>query len=328
MRKLTILLFIGGCVLLYYLIQKVGFNTLIDSAKIIGWSSLLLIPLSIIWIIPNTLGFRLATDQKTHLISFKKLIVTRLVGESVNYLTPSGYLGGEALKATILAKNMNTGNASSVVFIAKTSQTLALLLFLLIGLILAKVMLILPSEVKIAASGSIILLFLGVLAMTYIAKGKSLSQVMRWINQRYSQYQLITKLNDFIHHMDDYFVSYFKQNKTRYYFSILMHFLGWALGAVEVFFITTVLGYSISMIQAFLLSSIASLFMVGGFFIPGSLGAFELGHYFAATMLHLPPEVGVSISLARRFREAVWLMIGLFLFFIFYRKLMKKNDEI
>ena len=325
MRKITLLLLLFGCVLLYFLIQKVGIDSLWSSAKVIGLNSLYLIPLSLIWIIPNTYGFAFAMDKNEKKISFRKLMVTRLVGESVNYLTPSGYLGGEALKAALLSKSMGVSGASSSVFIAKTSQTLALLIFIVVGLLFAKLMLVLPHEVKIAATGSLILLSLGVLAMVFVSRGKYLSPIVRWINQRFSKFGFVSKLNDFIHKIDHYFSNYFKNNKKRFTYSFLMHFMGWALGTIEVMFIIFILGYSISLMNAFILSSIATLFMVGGFFIPGSLGAFEIGHYLAASMVGLPPEVGVSVSLARRFREIVWLGMGLVLFALFYKKFVQKK---
>ena len=39
---------------------------------------------------------------------------------------------------------------------------------------------------------------------------------------------------------------------------------------------------------------------------PGGVGLYEGGHYMAASLLGLPPALGLSVSLIRRVRELFW----------------------
>ena len=71
-------------------------------------------------------------------IPFWRVLVIKTAGEVVNMTTPAGYVGGEPLKAYLLSKHhvpMVEGLASVV--IAKTTKTIAEVLFILLGIALA-----------------------------------------------------------------------------------------------------------------------------------------------------------------------------------------------
>jgi len=328
MRKLSFVALLLGIGLLVWLLKEIGIVQLWDHAKVIGWSYLILIPLSLIWIIPNTKGLACALSPDHNPISFRKLIVTRLVGESVNYLTPSGYLGGEPVKASLMAPRLGISNAMSVVMVAKTAQTLGLLIFLLSGLLLANWKLTLPPMAKLMAAGSTCLLGAGVLIMVLGSTGKFASKITQWGLIHLSGFSWFKNFHETTVKMDHSLSLFYSKYKNRFISSTLWHLGGWVLGTVEVLVILIFLGHPVTLLNAFLISSIATLFMVGGFLIPGSLGAFELGHYVASSMVGLPPEVGVSICLARRLREVIWLLIGLALFGIFYKNFFRKDKDV
>ena len=319
MRKFSLFALLLGLGLTAYLLHRIGLGQLLDYARSIGWSYVVLIPLSFIWILPNTQGFACAINPKQTSVSFVKLMMTRLVGESVNYLTPSGYLGGEPVKATLLASTLGVGNATGVVVVAKTAQTLALLIFISVGVLLANWTLSLTAAARTSAIGAIILLSLGVFAMVLISRKYFLSRIMNWASARFESANWFKKLQGFAGNTDHSLFVYYQENKGRFFASVLWHFIGWSMGTFEVMMIVHLLGLEISILNAFLLSSIATIFMVGGFMIPGSLGAFELGHYVASSMVGLPPEIGLAICFARRLREVIWLGIGLALFGFFYK---------
>jgi len=180
MRKLSLFALLLGLGLTGYLLNKIGVGQIWEMTSRMGWSVLILIPLALIWILPNTRGLACAIHPNNKKFSFNKLIVTRLVGESVNYLTPSGYLGGEPVKATIMASSLGIGNSMSAVMVAKTAQTLGLLIFVLTGLFLAHWTVNLPPAAKTAAAGAILLLSLGVLVMILCSTGKMTSKLTYW----------------------------------------------------------------------------------------------------------------------------------------------------
>jgi hypothetical protein len=55
-----------------------------------------------------------------------------------------------------------------------------------------------------------------------------------------------------------------------------------------------------------------SVFIKGGaFFIPGSLGAQDAGNLLLVTTFGYGEVTGVTFALLRRFRELVWITVGL-----------------
>ena len=113
--------------------------------------------------------------------------------------------------------------------------------------------------------------------------------------------------------MDGCLSDFYRQHKSRFLASTFWHLIGMILGAVELLVIARFLWLSLDVRGALIMEAIATLAAASGFLIPGSLGAFEFGHYMAASMLGLPPAAGVLISLVRRFRELFWLFAGLLL---------------
>jgi hypothetical protein len=161
--------------------------------------------------------------------------------------------------------------------------------------------------------------------MITLGSGKLSSKITQWGLNRFSKFSWFKKAHEFAFNMDHALANFYRDYKHRFIFSALWHLMGWAGGTIEVMVIVHLLGYAISPLNAFVISSVATFFMVGGFMIPGSLGALELGHYVAASMIGLPPAVGLSICLARRFREGIWLGLGLVFFGIFYKRFFGKN---
>ena len=80
-------------------------------------------------------GWRLTLGPYANAVAFWKLLAVRTAGEVVNMTTPTAYVGGEPLKAYLLKRYgvpMVDGLASVV--IAKTTMTIAQIIFILIGL--------------------------------------------------------------------------------------------------------------------------------------------------------------------------------------------------
>ncbi|UPT75420.1 MAG: flippase-like domain-containing protein [Elusimicrobiota bacterium] len=113
--------------------------------------------------------------------------------------------------------------------------------------------------------------------------------------------------------MDGCLSDFYRLHKSRFLLSTLWHLAGMILGAVELLVIARFLGLSLDVRGALIMEAVATLAAASSFMIPGSLGAFEFGHYMAASMLGLPPAAGVLISLVRRSRELFWLLAGVFL---------------
>src|SRR5260370_6110917 len=82
-----------------------------------------------------TLGWRFAFARDA--ATFRRLFGARLAGEALNLVAAGGSVGGEAVKAWLIRRDVAYAESVPSVVIAKTTITIAQALFLLIGVALA-----------------------------------------------------------------------------------------------------------------------------------------------------------------------------------------------
>lgn len=302
-----------GVGLLLWLLHGMDFRQAWEAVVQIGWRITVLIPLSFLWLVPNTIAWKLSFKAPGAAVPFTRLLAARIAGESVNDLLPSSSLGGEPVKAMLLQPEVPLAEALSSVTVAKTTQTLALGLFILGGVALASRQAELPAGLAATAAGVIAMLGGGAAVLALGSSSGLLGSLTKRALRRWPQSARLKSLLGPLIEMDGCLSSFYRRHKSRFLASTLWHLIGMILGAVELLVIARFLGLSLDVRGALIMEAIATLAAASGFLIPGSLGAFEFGHYMAASMLGLPPAAGVLISLVRRFRELFWLVGGLLL---------------
>jgi hypothetical protein len=136
MRTLRTLSFVAGLALLAVLILHVGRDaTLAAAARALGWQFFLIcLPYALVMGI-DTLGWRYAFPRDR--APFLWLVAARVAGEAVNVITAVLPVGGDAVKVWLLRSYVPYRESVASVIIAKTTITIAQLLFLLIGVALA-----------------------------------------------------------------------------------------------------------------------------------------------------------------------------------------------
>ena len=147
-----------GIGLLVWLLHGMELRPAWEAVAQIGWRIFVLIPVSLLWLFPNTIAWSFSFQAPGASVSFFRLLTARIAGESVNDLLPSGNLGGEPVKAMLLQPEVPLAEALSAVTVAKTTQTLALGLFILGGVALASRQAELPAGLAATAAGVIAML--------------------------------------------------------------------------------------------------------------------------------------------------------------------------
>src|SRR5713101_7689080 len=135
---LRLFLLFGGLLTLGLIVWHIGPGNIYDAAAQLGPVALLvmLIPSAIMYAI-EAYGWKLTLGQCGKEIPFWRVLAIRTAGEAVNMTTPAGYVGGEPLKADLLRKHhVPMEEAFTSVIIAKTTMTIAEVLFILLGIAL------------------------------------------------------------------------------------------------------------------------------------------------------------------------------------------------
>jgi hypothetical protein len=133
MRLVRPILFVAGAVLLAYLIVRIGTEPIAEAlARLTWWQfALVCLPHALIAVV-DTLGWRYAFAQDR--VPFSALLGARIAGEAVNLVTAVASVGGEAVKAWSIRRDVSYRESVPSLIIAKTTSTVGQVLFLLVGL--------------------------------------------------------------------------------------------------------------------------------------------------------------------------------------------------
>jgi uncharacterized membrane protein YbhN (UPF0104 family) len=91
----------------------------------------------------------------------------------------------------------------------------------------------------------------------------------------------------------------------------LLHGAAWAIGGLEIYLVLAFLDVGPSLITALVIEAFGAAVKFASFMIPASLGALEGGYIAVFSALGLGGALGLSYTLIRRLREAVWAALGL-----------------
>jgi len=144
------LIFFGSLLLglLIMLVIYFSIDNILVPFKAAPWS-LLLAYVFVVLLIHSLQTIRWQVILKTtgHKLGFGKLFVYRIMGYSLNYITPSAHIGGEPLKAAMLKENNvpYTDGVSSL-FINKVLEVFTDGFFAFAGLMIILISFALPKE--------------------------------------------------------------------------------------------------------------------------------------------------------------------------------------
>lgn len=260
-------------------------------------------------------GWKITLGPAGQLVPFLRIFAVRTAGEVVNMTTPAAYVGGEPLKAYLLQKSgvpMVEGMASVV--IAKTTMTIAQVLFILLGIALGFWILgAQGSSGQMIAAGllSIGLLAFGTAAFVFVQRRGLFTWILTMVRKLGMRIGFLEAREDKLRELDRTILNFYTRHQAAFYTSTGLYFLGWLAEALEVFVIIYCLGGPADAWSAISIGALSVFIKGGTFFIPGSLGAQDGGNLLLLQAFGYSDVTGIAFALLRRFRELVWIGIGL-----------------
>jgi uncharacterized protein (TIRG00374 family) len=276
----------------------------------LGWrlAILLCFPITLVTLF-DTLGWRFAFSRDR--VGMATLVPARLAGEAFNLVTPTAAVGGEAVKTWLLRGRVPTDEAVSSVIVAKTTITLGQGLLLLLGVVLAWTSLPADSRIVRAMEWLVLLEVLalgGFIVFQIRGLAASSGRLLARIGiRRFEGHATLGRI-------DAGLAAFYRERPGRLALSIGFHFVAWLLGAVEAWLILWFLGTPVSLVTAIVIEAFGTGIRFATFLVPGSVGVLEGGYAATFAALGLGSTAGVSFSLVRRIREAVWAALGLLAF--------------
>lgn len=305
-----------GLLTLGLLIWHVGPGRIYDAAAQLGPVALglMLIPSFVMYAV-EAYGWKVTLGPSAQAVPFWRLFAIRTAGEVVNMTTPTAYVGGEPLKAYLLKKHqvpIVDGLASVV--IAKTTMTIAEVLFILLGIGLGLWLLggtDASGQTVAAALLSVGLLAFGTAAFVFVQRRGLFIWILELLRRIGFRIGYLESREAQLRELDQTILTFYTNHRPAFYASTGLYFLGWLAEALEVYVIIACLGGPALALSALSIGALSVFIKGGTFFIPGSLGAQDGGNLLLLKAFGYSDVTGIAFALLRRFRELVWIGIGL-----------------
>jgi putative membrane protein len=299
-----------GFVLLAALVFQTGPRELADHLRVLGWSApLIFLPYALSSVL-DTAGWRVTFVQFRPRLWL--LYLARLIGEAMNSITPTAYLGGEPVKAFVLQRfGIPLTEGATSVILAKTALTIAQIAFVIVGVALFMIrrdvgLAPVPTVLALTGAGA------GATAVLIVLQRRGLvAFVARVARRLFPRARLAARLEARAPEIDERLRSFYGARPRAAAASVAFHFAGWVTGAAEVFVIMALIGHPLSVADAIIIEALAQPTRLAGVVIPGTLGVQEAGGMLIFSLLGLPPDLGLVMMLLKRVREIFFNLLGL-----------------
>lgn len=299
-----------GVLLLAALVYQAGPRRLADHLRALGWwAPVIFVPYAVASAF-DAAGWRATFANAPPRLAL--LYVVRLIGEAVNNVTPTAYLGGEPVKAYLLQRfDVPLADATTSVILAKTALTIAQIAFVILGVALFFVhrgvtWTSIPVLVAMLVGGWMVT----VLLVRWQRRGL-VASIAAIVGRLFPRARVTARLQARAAEIDAQLRSFYEACRGAAVASVLFHLIGWIAGAGEVFAIMTLIGHPVSWTEAVIIEALAQPTRLLGIVVPATLGVQEAGGMLIFSLLGMPPELGLALMLLKRVREIGFSLLGL-----------------
>jgi glycosyltransferase 2 family protein len=260
----------------------------------------------------HTLRWKMILKTTDHNIPFRKLFVYRIMGYSLNYITPTAHIGGEPLRAAMLKENnVPYSEGVSSIFIDKSMEVLADGFFAIAGIIIIILSFALPKQEMTNLILASILCFLLLLWLffNFINKKKMLHFVFKLL--KLGRIKKLKALEETIIKTENNIHNFFLNHKPVFRVSVLLSLSMWIFMFLEYKLLFLMLGFDATLLQLFIIISFVGL--AYAIPIPAALGVLEIGQLTAFSILNLPAALGITAAIVIRAKDLIVTIIGLIL---------------
>lgn len=256
-------------------------------------------------------------------VSYRYLLKLTITGFALNYATPVGLLGGEPYKIMEMTPHIGAQRATSSVVLFSMMHVFSHFCYwvtAIIAYIIIAAMGLLPLNPAIALLLMLMLSFCGLGIYLFLQGYKNglIVKLISWIGHvpglKKWVKRFATEHDDDLRKIDQQIAELHSQEKSCFYASFGMEYLGRMMQSLEIFFILLIFESAPTLLNfmfAFLILAFTSLFANLLFFFPLQLGGREGGFAMSTAQMGLSTDVGMFISLICRVRELFWTAIGL-----------------
>jgi len=315
-RAIKTVLSVCGLLFFFYLIQRLGWGTIIGNIGRFGaWFAVICL-LGAAWVLCQSLAWTMIQNSLSQKVSLLFIIRIRLICDALNLLLPSASLGGDAARAYLLKKKVHLKEGLAGVLMDKTFEFIGGLLFMTVGLVISFLSVRLPRALLVPGILCLVITFVVISALVVLQlKGftSMLLKITRFIPRL--QQLVRSKENEF-RTLDANLKKLYAKANWKIPAAIALQFTARMTGAVETLIILRALGAPVQFSEAIYISAVVTIVNTIFFLLPGQWGVMEGAHVLLVKSLHYRSALGLSLGIIRRIRKMVFVAAGLILFTI------------
>lgn len=293
------------------MLNSIGLGKIWGNLERLGWQMLLVpLPFMLVYMI-DAWAWIIAFGRQRIGLRYFTMLRIRWAGEAINYILPTAYVGGEAVKVYLLHKrgvSPTVGGAAAVV--SKSCQTLAMVIFIACGAVAALPYLPAGSPAKQGMFTVAGLAIAGAGLLFWMQRRGVFATLLALVDRLGVKIQSLEKQRAHFMEMDDGVRRFYREERSSFFGSTFVFFLGWMADTLEILLVAYLLDVPMDWQQAFALEAFIAVAKAVGMFSPGSIGVQEIGVVFLFTLFGLPEDLGAAYALIRRGRELVFGLIG------------------
>lgn len=301
MKRVTVIAGLLGLGLTVWMLMQFGARSILSLMVTGGWGVLAAIVFHAIQVALSAQAWRTIAGHKHGAsLSWQDYFALRCVREGINNLLPVAQVGGEVWSSRLLAKRgLGTRKAAAATICDLTLELLSQVLFTFMGLGLL-LFLVKRSHVTDELLES---------ALVALAIGLAVF-ASQWLGAVAFVEVLLVKIAghlgwngvDGIRGLHQEVLGLYKVKRNAVS-ALILQYLAWALGAVEVCLILHFLGHDRSLAVGFVIEGVGEAAKSAGFAVPGALGVSEGGYILVGSLFGVAPPVAIALSLIKRVRE-------------------------
>jgi glycosyltransferase 2 family protein len=304
-------LLLVGVAVTGWILWAVGLATLASDLSMIGTWVLVFIALYLIAQLAYMVGWWVVMDAEGRACGFLKLFGVYLAGDTVNYVVPSGNLGGEPVKAYLLRDTVGFGRALISIVVHKHAELVAQWILLVGGLTVCLMYLKLPSPVTVAYTVIVAGLGASLILMTWVLRSGTISPVLRRLGDwKLLAYHLQTH-QPAADALATQIKTFYKDHWQWFLVATGWCLIGWCGGLLETYLVLRILSPAQGWSTAVAIETMVLAFNMVFVFVPARMGSAEGVRVGVFLLVGLPAAQGVAYGVIRRARELAWILPGL-----------------
>lgn len=324
MKLLEKIILLVGVATMAYLLWKLDASSIWAHVSQVGLGLVLILLLPAPDHYLNALGWKFSFNSKdARPLKLRQLMLIRIAGDGVNYLTPSATIAGEVVRPAMLEAAAAPEAKIASVVVARFTQSVGQALFIMIGLLI-----VLAYPIPAIADlpllhfirrwffipNAILVLTLALIGAYMIKTWKRKPEENRAQGpdgEKPSKWLGVRKQIGF----------YLLDHPGRFTLSTAFFTAGYFYSTIEVFAICHFMNVPISPSMALAIEVLSSIVDGVLFMVPAKIGTQEAGKTAIFTGLGMLPSQGFAFGVIRHIRELVWAGLGFLIYALQKKKL-------